>query len=458
MIRDALRVMTVTLSTLLLLGTQASAAEGDPLKAVTEFMPTCAPRFSELDTQVEKAKVGDATYLKIDGFPYLRTDRMLASFDEELKDIEVYDTWLLALRDNDSYARRIELDNLGMSLNERSTAVSDMRLCAVWLSFFDLSDPERLEELLAAVSKAKATAHLQAQTPAPLPDPSPRSGELTQLTAIVGEAIDDALKNFALMPRDSLSRTGFTDDGWLALAAHHAPTWLIEKADKGDRPGAVRVNEGNEIVLDTRTPTVYFMPHFARAGETSLIQFHYFLWFERDDGQGIDGLIWRVTLDSGGHPLIYDSLRADGSDHRWHQAQTLKAKDVLPKNVRVTAPIGTQGAVVTLAPSGSQVRSVSPRPDAMNAQGVTYRLEPYESLMTLPRPNGGTTSAFDPQGRFRLMAAGGRVIPQWGSHPPLPLYGLMYDDPHLIEASFELATSLSSTAAIEPSARELTRR
>ncbi len=441
MIRGALKCSYAALSFTLMLGSSLAVAADDPVQAVTEFMPTCAPRFDDFDKRVEEAGVGDATYLKIEGFPYLRTDRMLASFDQELADSDVYDTWLLALRDNDSYARRIELDNLGMPLHERATAVNDMRLCAVWLSFFDLSEPERLKTLLAAVAKAKANAALPPQQPAPLPESSASSTTLTRLTVPVGDAIDDVLKNFKVMPRDSLSRTGFTDDGWVALAAHHAPLWLIESADKGDRPGAVRFNDEGELVVDPRDPTVYFMPHFARVGDTSLIQFHYFLWFERADTSGVDGLIWRVTLDADGQPLIYDSLRADGTDHRWHQAQSLKPKATLPMDVPVTAPIGTQGAVVTLAPSGSQIRSVNAPREAHTEQSVTYRIATYESLMTLPRADGGTSSAFDPEGKFRLKGAGGRLIPQWGSHPRLPLVELMYDDPHLIEAAFDVPES-----------------
>ena len=156
---------------------QTERPADDPHQAVAEFLPSCAPRFAQIDARVAEAGVGDASYRRVEGFPYLRTDRLMSSYDRELDDPDKLDAWLLQLRDNDNFSRDIELRNLGLDTRERSTLLLDMRLCAVWLSFMETGAPERLRAMIRAVRK---TAEAAPSAAPPEHADAPASGRATR--------------------------------------------------------------------------------------------------------------------------------------------------------------------------------------------------------------------------------------------------------------------------------------
>ncbi|MES0875029.1 hypothetical protein [Sinimarinibacterium thermocellulolyticum] len=406
----------------------------DPRAAVAEFLPSCGPRFEEVDRRVAQAGAGDASYLRVNGFPYLRTDRLMSSYDRELDDPRVLEAWLLQLRDNDAFARDIELRNLGLDTSERSTLLLDMRLCAVWLSFMDASDPQRLRALIRAVRES-AQAAAPANTHGS-PAPAPMRGDATvQVFRSAREAEATALlERFASLPRDPLQRTGLTVDGWRALAAEFAPTWAITGAAGRNAPAAL-VWDGDRLSADPSTPTVYFLPAFARAGDTVLMQFHYFVWFARHD-DAIDGVILRVTLDPQGRPLLYDSLGADGRGYRIHPARALEARSasIAESGVIADEVVGLGPVRVELDADTAGVIAVSAdgtTPSSVAAAPREYTLAAYEDLLTLPR-GGGTMSVFDARGHLR--DADGGAARQLGHHAPLAPLQLRFDDPRLVEA------------------------
>jgi len=49
---------------------------------------TCRDEYAAMDERVAAAGVGDAAYYRVPGFPYLRTDRVLASYGTEVKTID----------------------------------------------------------------------------------------------------------------------------------------------------------------------------------------------------------------------------------------------------------------------------------------------------------------------------------------------------------------------------------
>lgn len=422
---------------------QTERPADDPHQAVAEFLPSCAPRFAQIDARVAEAGVGDASYRRVEGFPYLRTDRLMSSYDRELDDPDKLDAWLLQLRDNDNFSRDIELRNLGLDTRERSTLLLDMRLCAVWLSFMETGDPERLRAMIRAVRK---TAEAAPSAAPPEHADAAASGRATQRVwrAAANDEARELLERFARLPRDPLRRTGLTVDGWLALATEFAPTWIIGSGRGNATPAALAWRD-THLVADTARPTVYFMPAFARAGETVLMQFHYFVWFAGADGD-IDGVIWRVTLDENGRPLLYDSLGADGSGYRIHRAQALEvrhprtlAAGVIAEDVLGTGPlrvhVDADTAAVTAVEPGEPVSET-----AVATTARDYALVAYEELLVLPRGEG-TMSAFDASGRLRVSS--GHPALQLGRHPPLAPLQRTFDDPRLVEAYFLLPPDMA---------------
>lgn len=418
-------------------------AQDDPRRAMEALLPDCLPRYAEIDARIAKAGVGDASYYRVPGYPYLRSDRLLASYDAELDDPGTFDTWMLQLRDNDGFSRDIELRNLGLSDPERALLLSDLRLCAVWLSFLEFSEPEKVAELKKRIhlpEPAAPAAHTVVGADA-APDTDATVPVQRPLRPARTQDATGVLARYRKLPRDELNRTGMTQDGWTALAEHHAPIWLLARG----APGALTWSETG-LVVDAQRPTVYFQPSFARMGDTALVQFHYVLWFARPAG-GVDGLIWRVTLDEQGRPLMHESLDAAGQRHRWYPAQRLEPMPDVP--VAVEAPMGIGPLAVSLEPSDHDVRAVQA---AEAGEGPTYQLVPYESLLTLPLPGGETRSAFDTDGRLRASGAGPASRPLWQlGHLRLrhaeQARARAFDDPRLLETYFR-----------RPAAPEIARR
>jgi hypothetical protein len=409
----------------------------DPRAAVARMLPQCEPQFADIDARIARAGVSDASYYRVAGFPYLRTDRLMSSFNGELDDDEALEAWLLQLRDNDQFSRDIELRNLGMDTRERTTLLLDLRLCAVWLSFLESGDPQRRRAMIRAARVPESGAMDPARGQAT--EPAQAATVQRWRTPVDANEVARLLDRYEKLPQDPLGRKGMTSDGWQALAAHFAPAWLIERGGTGDEPGALHWR-GKQLVVDQATPTLYYLASFARAGKQLLVQFHYFVWFAAVDGR-IDGLIWRVTLDAQGRPLIYDSLLADGGNHQFHLAQPLEPVSAEAKHAAGPAITGIGPVQVRLHAGSHVVAEVAPEQGASDTdESRAYALKPYEDLLTLPRDDGSSLSAFDADGVLRQP---GSTIRQWGRHATLPSLKLAFDDPHLIESRFRLPASLS---------------
>ena len=247
-----------------------------------EFVQQCSVRYAETDTLIDKAGTRDAGFYRVPGFPFLRTDRLLSSFHDELSDLNTLGTWLLQLREYDSIARDAELQNLGMAKQPRADLLNDLRLCAVWMSFDVMADPAALKKLFAATrvpddyaeGSPKISLSLQAL------DSAQRSATLQRFSAPLDTKVrldlwqptpvvdDSALPaGFHEVLRDELGRVGLLMSAWPALAAKHAPRLLIESRSRNDALGTP-VWRGSKKALsaavDIATPIVYYQPGYAR--------------------------------------------------------------------------------------------------------------------------------------------------------------------------------------------------
>ena len=81
-------------------------------------------------------------------------------------------------------------------------------------------------------------------------------------------------------------------------------------------------------------PTVYRRLAFTRYGERILIQLVYTIWFPERPQQSsldllagsLDGLVFRVTLDPRGAPLVYDTIHPCGCYHMFFPTARVKEK------------------------------------------------------------------------------------------------------------------------------------
>lgn len=463
-------------------------AESGPTAAVDEakvrdMVAACRSRFEAVDAQVDKAGVRDVGYRRVPGYPYMRSDRMLASFGVgELKMMEPLGDWLHQLRDNEGFSRDIELQNLGLSVSERITLLSELRLCAVWLSNVELAEDsarERLIELVQGpthqpgragpVAKSDVARLLsqraeqvrarfavpvsQLDSPGTLVlwKPKPYAAGTVASTHVFHGAI-----------QDSLGRVGLTESQWERLANRFAPSFLVETADKLDRIGTPVLGEQRPFV-DVSRPVVDFQVEYARVGSKSLVQLNYFIWFPgRAAGEGahgavnstLDGLIWRVTLDANGRPLSYDTIHSSGFDHLWFPLPGLTPRsEAQGDTVLIPQPVVPSQFVVRLSAGRHEVRRLVAAEDVRASEVQEFDLRRYEKLLTLPLPGGGTGSLFGPDGMARTSVGGddSRLLEQtspwsgatrqWGHHPTSLRADIYFDDPRLLEKYFVLTPS-----------------
>jgi hypothetical protein len=474
-----LRLAPLVLPLVLLAGcaAQERPAAEDPFTGWNKDFRTCRAEYAEIDAKVAAAGVGEAGYYRVPGYPYLRTDRTLASFAHEVKSLEEVAGWVRRMREADQEAREFEYINLGMSkqdaANQRYRFINCGRVLAgiefidepkAFARLLELAQPEdeysaarRLlgfHALTAPLMRARIDARAQAlaaaytvpvealPTPAPLTlwKPQPEA----DLTLI-------PIQSKYSLP-DELGYPGMTESQWRALAEHHAPLLWIETASDSDRLAAPQLTPAG-ATANPELPRANFYVTFARFGGKPLVQMQYLFWFKgADDSAPIDGFIWRVTFDADYQPLIYESVHTSGRDHRWYPVQPLKprARNGDARGIPVIAPQAAPPLLPTvrIRAGTHEIVRVLDAGTVTAADTRTYEIRRYEDLFTLPAPGGGTRSLFGPDGLVRGPHADDPIggfssgIPkpgalrQLGHHPIAHVGRAHFDEPYLLESVF----------------------
>ena len=406
--------------------------------AVTE----CRSSFAAIDARVRAAGVGDARHHRIPGYPYLRSDRLLASFGLEMaQEEDRFWRWLWLLRETDSQARELELLNLGLPQAERADELATLRQCGATLADLDFAEPDaqaRLVEAAAVPDDYSTTARALGLYPFALPflklgiasyqaqvrrdyaRPIASLDAPGPLILWVPAGDQVPLPRFSgSEPRDDLGRIALTGSQWRDLAQAHAPAWWIETAGDHDLPGAPQMGPSGPDV-DTGRAVVYFQPGFTRFDGETLVQVTYLAWFSKRPSSGfydpyagrLDGLIWRVTLDRLGQPIAHDSIHACGCYHYWFPQPRLQPRG--PQGLLQETPIYPQTLAVDRdlalrVQSGTHyLRRVVPRAEAPASETRRYDLRPYEELLSLPQAGGIRRSLFGPNGLVRGTERGER--------------------------------------------------
>ena len=478
--RNSPRRGRIVLLGLLLCGALVSCAAHPPTEFAGWFkdFSSCRDEYAAMDARVAAAGVGDAAYYRVAGFPYLRSDRLLASFRNEVQGVNQVGGWIRRMREFDQEAREYEYINLGMTTREAAIQRFRFLNCGRALAGMELDDPAGMSRLLAAVQPpdeystlARAIglyplaiplmqAELTAQQDAELrelaqPLSDLKSSAPLRLWSVKPVENLDLVNNaYAHAVPDELGLPGLVDSEWRALAEYYAPLLWIETSDQSDYPAAPRLT-ATGADADTQQPLVNYQVNFTRFGGQALTQISYFIWFKgaRTDGSSaLDGLIWRVTLDARGRPLLYESLHESGRDHRWFPVQpmTRRADSGYWHEPQLVDPQAAPARFATLRlASGSHLlRHVTGPQQAEAEQQAQYELRPYENLFTLPNPAGGTRSLFGPDGLVResrgpdpswWFSSGLRqpgALRQYGHHAIAHIGRSHFDDPFLLESVF----------------------
>ena len=338
----------------------ALAASASARSASDDLEARCERYLGALDAIVADAGTGDAEAARVPGFPYLRTDRFLASWRNELPD-EALRPWVDAMMRLDEQSRIIELSNLPEAARRRVAAAApraglmDARAlihiqgCAKVLRERDLGDAERrgLRRERAAVPDDYATwkrvaglywltripfaagvrdyeSQVTAAYAAPL-EARPAQGSLVRYAPF------DSFAAHPIVARDAAARVLEAAEAFEApdiadvqtLLGAHAPGFEVDEALPADRIGYVHRAGDGAPVVDTTQALLYGRVAYTRFAGRVHVQLVYTAWFPARPktsafdllGGDWDGVVWRVTLDADARPLVYDTMHACGCYH-----------------------------------------------------------------------------------------------------------------------------------------------
>lgn len=451
-------------------------------------MRSCLALFKAADDVVADADATDAEAVRVPGFPYLRANRFLASFADRNLSRPAFDAWVRRLRDLDRQARSKERANLATP-NETMPPPGALDRCAARLIEHDFSG-QQYRDLLRESVRVPDSYNRWAQVLGLYPLPaipvrfgimslhraqradfeSPGGGAPTRVYAPPATPYDPAAVRRILrgMPRDALGVPRPGRRGRERLLNAFAPVFEVETQTSDDRIGAPAYDAAGRVSIDTTAPTVYRRLAFTRFHGEIVIQLVYTAWFPARTPSGfwdpfagkLDGVIWRVSLDPDGRPILYDSIHACGCYHLFFPVEPWRLAEAgqhgfhaEPPLAPVPGPTPGPGRRIRLTVKSathylSGVAAVAERP-ADRASGHlahprAYRLADEERLRSLPHPRG-RKSLYGPDGliadseraeRFFLWPMGvpsAGAMRQWGHHATAFFGTRHFDDADLLE-------------------------
>jgi hypothetical protein len=401
---------------------------------------------------------------------------MLASFRDEVAGLNDVSEWVRRMRELDQESRDYEYINLGMSELDAAIQRDYFLNCGRILAAIELEDPERWAEMVDVVYPPDAYSSVRRALGlyplmAPLMKARVEAAHVAATRRYVAAAeiapIPESRRLWTVKPKEDLSLLEGTTDGvgtnvlgypelygsqWRALAERNAPGLLIETADEGDLP-AVPVLAAGGVSADVTRPKLHYQINHTRFGGANLVQISYSIWFKSAPGAPhgpIDGIIWRVTLDQQLVPMVYESLHASGTNHRWYPVQALRVRTGVEGEPPFIAPAPApeKGATLYLQQGSHVLLRVVSIEQARPSQAGEYELSQYEELYTLPAPGGGTRSLFGPDGlvvgSYGVDPIGGwssgihepGALRQQGHHAIAHIGRRHFDDPYLLETTF----------------------
>ncbi len=468
----------------------------EPIASGGDRAGACRALVDAVDAAVDRADVADAGAARIEGFPWLRVTRPLASFRDAVTDEARFEAWVDRLAAQAEQGRRHELANLPQGARQRlaarwrssaqrhglpKTVDTALTTCRAVLRRSVLADSQARDHLRQAATVPDAYNTWQRffgfyaiawrVARAQVED---LHAERTEVFA--RETPDDpAIERYAVPTRDvaapeQLARDITRDALGIPqpqpttraqLFAAHAPVWAIETRSDADRPGVLKLDAEDRPYADTGKPVEYRRLSWTRFQGDILLQLTYQLWFpERPSQQWLDpyaghldGIIWRVTLGPSGEPIAYDSIHPCGCYYHllpaegWQRRPVADDQEPVLSPITVSPPGPAERTVVTVEASTHYLRAVETAPQPAKGQ----MLAPLQTqrLRSLPRAEGGSASAYAQDGlipssarleRFFLWPLGvpsAGAMRQWGHHAIAFVGRRHFDDPDLLEPLLE---------------------
>ncbi|SFP70300.1 hypothetical protein SAMN05216419_10145 [Nitrosomonas cryotolerans] len=435
-----------------------------PVVTKNGALDRCWELYQDLDQTVADHGVTPSRPERITGFPYLRMTRFLASYSQQDLSNEALQSWLKRLMDADQAARSVELASLEKSekgwLSTRygTDLTRLLEDCAHRLVAIGLARPERLallREQAVAASEYRLLNQVFGLYPLlSLPVRFGVNRYQKRVHAVFAQSLEmlpvqGQIRRFQMPPRDVYDASdGMAYDALgiplpttrqlEALFAMHAPVWEIDVVDNYDLPGRPVWQTNNQPSVDYSTGLVYYYPSYTRWQGQALLQLNYLIWFSERPSTNIvdifsgalDGLLWRVTLDTAGNVMIYDSIHACGCYHYFFptaslvlraEAAELPEPPLLPQSAP-SLTIG-QRLIIRIASGSHYIQKLY----ADMPSGRTLHGRSYQELYFTPTRNKGHRSLFRPDG----LIEGSARLERWLLWPMgVPSAGAMRERGH----------------------------
>ncbi|WP_157118009.1 hypothetical protein [Oceanicoccus sagamiensis] len=441
----------------------------------------CREVISAAQQLIDQEGVADSQAVRVEGFGYLRSNRLLASFKDQLNEPGQFDAWLDQLQQLGIDGLTIELANLPAQSRALLPQQPVFYACVSTLRQADFAEAAAQQRLIDSVAvpdeyqtwkriaglywlTAWATKYgteglysdIQATYNKPMVTDNlisyrPPTEENYDAAAIMARAYRDQALGIPALTTEDKNR----------LFAAFAPTIAVETKTDNDRIGRLAWSATNKpTVVITERPTVYRHLSYTRFNQQTLLQLNYSFWFPARPkqsaldylGGNIDGLIWRVTLSRAGEPIAYDSIHHCGCYHLFFPTQQscIKPSTALLEepgfSFQTIQSNSNTPLTLQLAHSSHYLDRVIEQPLTTDTE-VEYQWADYKELRSLEKPGtaGRRQSLFQSDGimagtergeRFFLWPMG---IPapgemrQWGHHATA-FYGRRhFDDADIIE-------------------------
>ena len=459
--------------------------------ATSPRLAHCQQIFADNDARLRTAGIRDAQAWRVAGYPFLRVDRVLASFAAEANNAAQRAAWLARATAHDAEGRELEIARLSPAPD--SALIDQLRSCRVALSSALRDDDDAWHAMLNfsqvaddysvtrrvlglyAVSARVVLASVQRMQKRAMP----RLIDSSASNAVGGEryglSADASNETIAPGPapwrHDALGIPLFTDAERAGLLRRHAPELSIETRSDDDRPG--RITRNTAPFVNRAEPVLYSQLTYTRFGDEVLPQLVFTWWFAAHTAQGrfdalagpLDGLSWRVTLAGDGQPLAYDLVHNCGCYHMFFPSARLRVRYQAkgleePPWVPFTIPTQWRGRLRLALASGTHyLTALAPASATPPADG--YVLRPYAELRALPA-HEQRSSLFDAHGLVPASARGERwflwpmgvVAPgsmrQWGHQATAFVGRRHFDEARLLERYFERVDSAPPTQQRRP--------
>ncbi len=460
----------------------------------------CDELFNALDNAVVEQGVQDAQDRRLSVAPYLRVNRLLSSFRDEVRG-KTLQQWLDAMQDLGIQGWAIEYANLSaavqQSLWEQAQAVT-ARVTTFTQVLNECADQDRQQNFsteaeqqalrkaavvednysmikrilgvypLSALVFRKGISDWHEETRRRFAlslTQMPVSGHLQRYTTgqtkrLLKSEVQDILRTSAMNP---LQIPVPTEAQLASLMSTYAPIYEIDTVSDDDRIGVPMLSEGAQIEVDTQQPMVYQYVSHTRFQQQVLLQLNYLIWFPaRTATSGLDllagkldGITWRVTLLPNGEPLVFDTMHNCGCYHLFFAGPDVT---VLPEETGLTEPAffpthrhfsHAELPLVLRISSGSHyIEAVYPQAGDPGPDHL-YSLRSADGLRNLPWAGVQHRSLYDQQGlvagserleRFLFWPMGipsAGAMRQAGHHATAFVGRRHFDDAYLFESLLE---------------------